>query len=204
MNPFNIDLFLYVCEKNDLELVIDIYNKNKEIIENSTIKRFNKRLKVLEFVFLVSIYSNYIDLMKWVFSLNKIDISFHRNYYYYIACVNKNKYILDWFHDINPKYNYVIEKNIFKPNIKGTPPYFIRNGEWEELIQFLKIKTNNDLEFEKCAICYEKSNILTSCKHYFCLECLGKWYISCNTYKETCPYCRNKLKMSECVYKEFK
>lgn len=202
MNDFNVDLFLYFFEKNDDELLIDTYNENKELIDNSFIEKYNVKLKILEYVLILSIIRNNIKLVKWIHSLNEIDIDFHRNFCFNIACQYKRNNILNWFHEINPKYNYVIENNIYKSNVEGTPPYFIRKEMWNELIEFLKLKKNKNIEYENCAICYEKSNILTSCKHHFCLECLGKWYVKCKIYKEKCPYCRNKLKLSQCIYFE--
>ena len=74
----------------------------------------------------------------------------------------------------------------------------LRNAQGEESVRKFYSKT---LELENCIICYKKSNILTKCNHSFCLKCLCKWYINCKYSRESCPYCRNLLRLTYCIYK---
>lgn len=57
------------------------------------------------------------------------------------------------------------------------------------------------MENEECCICYEnknnKSQILTSCNHHFCLNCFLKHFKNNNN----CPYCRNKI-LKDYEYKQ--
>ena len=45
-------------------------------------------------------------------------------------------------------------------------------------------------EIGKCSICEEtQSNVITTCQHTFCKECIIHWL---STYNKSCPLCRNK------------
>ena len=125
----------------------------------------------MEYIFILSIIRNNIKLVKWIHSLNKIDIDFHRNFCFNIACQYKRNNILKWFHEINPKYNYIIENNIYKSNVERTPPYFIRKKMWNELTEFLKLKKNKNI------INYEPKTNLDEGIKYFC-----GWYKSYYNY----------------------
>ena len=118
-----------------------------------------------------------------------------------MACITKSNKILEWFKSIDSKYNYIIVNNKYRTNITDTVSYFIRNEEYDKIIEQIKIKKDETLELEDCSICYEKGNILTKCKHSFCFKCLCDWYIQCKYGKESCPYCRNILKLTYCTYK---
>jgi hypothetical protein len=52
----------------------------------------------------------------------------------------------------------------------------------KEIIYSLNVKRTSNSE--NCCICYEKSNIETSCGHFGCEECLSL------IPDHTCPYCR--------------
>lgn len=46
----------------------------------------------------------------------------------------------------------------------------------------------------QCYVCLENKNIeclcITDCNHYFCKECLDKWF---NVGKSSCPVCRKNI-----------
>ena len=46
-------------------------------------------------------------------------------------------------------------------------------------------KVNNNIHI--CNICYSKSNVKTSCKHYGCEDCFIRWG------RKNCPVCRRKV-----------
>lgn len=39
-----------------------------------------------------------------------------------------------------------------------------------------------------CVICYEVSNLMSSCKHHYCKSCFDKWF----SINSICAYCRQK------------
>ncbi len=69
--------------------------------------------------------------------------------------------------------------------------------------EFLSLKIFNSKHIEKiesCVICYEKANIITTCNHQFCEDCITKFFqnyrIDFDDYP-TCPICRNILGSDE-------
>ena len=196
------NMFIYGCKMNMINFVKYLYNKNNSKIKETSIKLNNDNINTIYLGFIISIYNNNLSILKWIHSLNIIDIDIYRYHSYNLACILKLNHILEWFNSIDAKYNYLIVNNKYKPNIYKSIPYYIRNKEWEKIINTLNIKIDNNLELEECSICYEKSNILTKCKHTYCIECLCNWYIMCSYKKEICPYCRNSIKLTECTYKE--
>ena len=70
---------------------------------------------------------------------------------------------------------------------------------WKDDSNTWIIKSINSLQYhgskeikihDKCSICFNNSNIITDCEHYFCKKCLIQWNIkSCEF---NCPYCRNE------------
>ena len=80
------------------------------------------------------------------------------------------------------------------PIIKDTPEYYFENEEFDKLLDLYKIKNVKTYK-ENCSVCYNISQIKTQCNHYYCINCILKWYI----YKsKSCPYCRSDIKLDMC------
>ena len=59
-----------------------------------------------------------------------------------------------------------------------------------DICSILQICCSRDIIAETCYICYENtSNVVTSCNHQYCLDCIEKHY-SVNNH--LCPYCRTE------------
>ena len=57
----------------------------------------------------------------------------------------------------------------------------------------------NNLEQDKCCVCFEPTNEQTKCKHAICRSCLDKIY--CTHQSESkCPMCRKKLVSKDNIY----
>jgi hypothetical protein len=197
----NENMFIYGCKTNMINFVKYLFNKDKDKLINSTIITNNNELNTIYWGFCIAIYKSNIEIVKWIYSLNIINIDNYRFYCYNLPCKYKIDIILEWFKSIDSKYNYIIVDNKYRANITNTVPYFIRNEKYDKIIKQIKMKIDKTLELEDCIICYEKSNILTKCKHSFCFKCLCDWYIRCEYTKESCPYCRKILKLTYCTYK---
>ena len=74
--------------------------------------------------------------------------------------------------------------------------YFIEiadNGK--EIINFHVMIISKEIKKEDikkniddCYVCGDKSNIFTSCNHFYCQKCILNWV--CKKDNSTCPYCR--------------
>jgi len=49
---------------------------------------------------------------------------------------------------------------------------------------------------DKCSICLNDSNFISSCNHHFCLECFLIWRI--NHDKNECPNCKQYIQTDKC------
>jgi hypothetical protein len=201
INKYKNNMFINSCKNNNLDFLKDIFEKNKKEYIKLTIIINNIKLNTIYWGLCEAIRNSNLEIVKWIYSLNIINIDDYRFYCFNLACMYKIDIILEWFKSIDSKYNYVITDDKYKTNITNTVPYYIRNEEYDKIIEQINIKKDETLELEECSICYEKSNILTKCKHSYCFKCLGDWYIRCKYGKESCPYCRELLKLSYCTYK---
>ena len=57
---------------------------------------------------------------------------------------------------------------------------------WPNITKYIKVS-----EFPECCICYEKSNLISFCKHDFCEVCINELFKS---NKFLCALCRSELK----------
>ncbi len=71
--------------------------------------------------------------------------------------------------------------------IKGS---FMKNDESSELFKLLDEHiNNNENEFNKCSVCYERCNEELQCSHILCMYCRQKMI---KNKKKRCPVCRTK------------
>ena len=75
--------------------------------------------------------------------------------------------------------------------------------KYNDIIKILNIptkkNTNSDVIItEKCSICLEKSDFISSCNHYYCLKCFLTYNIK---YKSNnCSYCRQVFDLQKCCF----
>ena len=95
------------------------------------------------------------------------------------AVFNKYIEITKWFIKLKPNLYFIeINNNIIT-----------KLGIMNQ-INIIDNKINNISYVESCSICYNKSECITNCNHFFCIKCIKKWYSKNNA----CPYCRTKIK----------
>lgn len=200
---YNYLPFILTCEYNQLDLAKYIYNRDSNL--NIDKHFFNTVLMFCE--------EGYLDFLKWfyiIFENNFKQLS-HLEYYrlFKNACMTLNYNIALCLYDNNSNIPINLHKDeIFLDACKSNnielasilysmrPKGYILYIEDDNIIHYEIITTlliENCIhahEFEnidECKICYEKSNIYTSCKHFFCYNCLEQHYEK-NNFK--CPYCR--------------
>lgn len=142
----------------------------------------------------------HIEIVKWLYEINpNMDVSVCFFQPFTNSCNNGNFEIAKWLYDTFPKVREMIK------NADGVSGIFrystIYNYiNYPEIVNWLKQikpqsvkeiiynpnvkKRNPNLESNNCCICYEKSNIETSCGHFGCEEC----FMLIPDHK--CPYCR--------------
>jgi len=100
-----------------------------------------------------------------------------------------NSNIYKWLHSLGDE-NFILQ-NLYNPE------------KYDEIIQKLNIpskkNTNSDVIItEKCSICLEKYNFISSCNHYYCLKCFLTYNIK---YKNNnCSYCRQIFDLQKCCF----
>lgn len=76
------------------------------------------------------------------------------------------------------------------------------NKDYNQIIKLLDIK-QKDFKIDNdniCNICFSNDyNLITSCKHTFCIECFLTWYIYYN--KKDCTYCKQNIIIQKCYCK---
>lgn len=192
--------FQIACQNNNIEIAKYIYKKTNNAIINDNNIIYN------------AFNNNYYELIKWLHSVNPELFSFLTNdqlygflYEIIFSNVDMAEWLLKSFPSI-PLYvgnnylfinccsnNYLQEARLLqriKPNC-----FFIDIIDDEivhyEILDILTI-TNEiyNINVENCYICYdEKSNVLTSCQHFYCKPCIEMHYIRNNN---KCPYCRKE------------
>jgi len=144
----------------------------------------------------------YLEFAQWLYNLeDKSDIHANNDEAFRNACYNRRINIVEWLSTICDDYYIEIENNIIKNwKIKNNLQDLYDNKEYDKIIDKLKIEKNSDILVDICSICYEEnSNFITSCKHYFCIECFMMWYIVHN--KKQCSYCIQNIEIKKCAVK---
>ena len=139
----------------------------------------------------------HIEIVKWLYEINPtMDVSVCFFQPFTNACNNGHFEIARWLYDTFPRVREMIKNadgisGIFRYSTIYNYINYPEIVNWlkqikiqsvKEIIYSLNVKRKDDSE--NCCICYEKSNIETSCGHYGCEDCLS--LIS----DHTCPYCR--------------
>jgi hypothetical protein len=98
---------------------------------------------------------------------------------------------------IGEEYVNIGEEYVWK--IKNGIHELLENKEYDKIVEKLNIKIDNDIidMSNNCSICFtEGYNFISSCKHYFCIECFMIWYINNN--KKECSYCKQEIDIEKC------
>ena len=58
-----------------------------------------------------------------------------------------------------------------------------------------KVLKKLEKDVEDCYICGENSDVYTSCKHFYCEDCILSWIVKkkSDSTNSSCPYCRENL-----------
>ena len=113
-----------------------------------------------------------------------------------------NQYELETYILENNINDYQLILNNFKYDENKLILFLLQNEKYV----ILQKKVNNDIflhnidlydtkkveNIEKCAICYEESNIITNSNHQFCLLCINENYKYNKNFDYTCSYCRTE------------
>ena len=134
-------------------------------------------------IFRLSINLNNLDIARWLIEISKdnnVKIKFipNNDNNFIEACQENNIKLAKILVDVRPKGYYI---NVIDDQIIAY-----------EIISSLIIDNviESDSNNEICPICYINiSNVITSCNHSFCFNCLERHYCVNN---QNCPYCRKR------------
>ena len=200
INLENNLLFQIACQNNNVDIAKYIYKKTNNAIINDNYIIYN------------AFNNNYYELIKWLHSVNPQVFSFLTNdhlYDFLLETIYSNVDMAEWllksFPNI-PLYvgnNYLFIKCCSNNHLQQArllqrmkPNCFYINILDDEIVHYeiLDILTITNkiynINVENCYICYdEKSNVLTSCQHFYCKPCIEMHYIRNDN---RCPYCRKE------------
>ena len=137
-----------------------------------------------QYIFIQSCYDNYFDIAKYIFNLDpNIDIRSNDDEGFRYIANGTNVDFINWFVELLPDV-YIVEFDTYSSGVE----YLVH---WAIKITIDKQININDITKEKdiCMICHEESNVMTSCNHFYCENCILNW-LSKNS---KCPYCREEL-----------
>jgi hypothetical protein len=196
--------FCIACENNSIDVAKYIYNMSHV---NETNIEFDLISTICEegyFKLLTTLYEFFSKFFNDLDYLNQYRL-------FYTACEYENINVAEILYKMNPSIPvYLSKHNLFwgaylinnlpviNLLIKLYPTrYYVDIIDDKaiacEILSDLII--NNNIEkislnnIDSCYICYEKSNLYTSCKHFYCNNCLSRHYLH-NDIK--CPYCRKE------------
>lgn len=124
------------------------------------------------------IYENYPD----------IDITEKRHYAFRKAAYNECDSIALWLCSLKPDVYLFTEEDSGKITYKLNVPMFVVNET---------PKTYDSInDTDNCCVCYEKSELVTNCTHYYCVYCVNRLYEKINiSYEKNnkCAMCRQYI-----------
>lgn len=196
--------FCIACEYNSLEVAIFLY----KYIKFHDIAIYYKLLLIICEEGYFRLISSLYDFFSYAFQ--KLD--HHQQYnLFVVACKNANISIAEILYVMNPELPIYLNNNeLFWDSYKCNDlpivhlltkifpnRYYAEIVDYEviscEIINNLivnkKVNQYDIRNVENCFICYDKANLYTICKHFYCMNCLEQHYIH-NDIK--CPYCRRE------------
>ena len=139
----------------------------------------------------------HFEIVKWLYDINpNMDVTVCFFQPFTNACNNGYIEIAKWLYATFPEVREMVKNaesvfSIFKYSMAYNYTNYHEIANWlkqikpqsvKEIIYSLNVKRKSNSE--NCCICYEKSNIETSCGHFGCEECFSL------IPDHTCPYCR--------------
>jgi len=160
-------------------------------------------IKFINKIFIKLIEKDNINELNNFIIKYKPNIRYNNDEGYIYACENNMWEIADLltcFCD-----DYELERTMGNVNfgeyawkIKNGIHELLENKEYDKIVERLNIKIDNDIIdiSNNCSICFTEYNFISSCKHYFCIECFMIWYINNN--KKECCYCKQEIDIEKC------
>ena len=146
------------CTMKDLKII-------KYLTEHLHIDNFEDYINI-------TITSQNLHISKWFYDTFTGNIKKNSHEIFFTVCQSNDIMAACWLTHIIPEYTY----KLVDSNIMPCITLLLRSSRVNE----------DEFKDEKCQICYEDSEIKTSCRHYFCMSCITRCIIE----KNTCPTCR--------------
>lgn len=199
----NDDLgFCVACESNNIEVAKWLYEKSP-----------NNNINNTEYILEICCENGFDELLNWILSNNVNNLSNFNFCSLFTLCIfNENydsaKVIFRYSKNIliNNDNDFLFREACNNNNIELVklllhirPNAYFVNIIDDKIVHYEIINSliiENDIfekelhNIEECYICYSKSNVYTSCKHFYCFDCLEKYFSYNNN---NCPYCRNQI-----------
>lgn len=157
--------------------------------------------------------NNSYEFVKWldVADANKpINYKVLKHIGFINACKNNNIGIASWLVDKCDNYHISITNNKiedYRINNEIHKALEIIKNDYTAALNILNIPSfiidNLDELDVFCVICKEYNGhiIMTSCGHYYCLECLLQWFTAIDIKEDfSCAYCRKIFNWNECKH----
>ena len=167
------DVLVFALEAENIEVIRLIHDKNTNNINNLTPDVFQD---------LCDSYEE-LDTIRWILETRpSFDIKTNDHRAFLSACYNEDYNLARLLCEHEPDIYGIF--NVVHSNNTTTFQHCI-NTKFEPRDEHY---IYDDKEVDDCPICYAtKSNIITDCKHMFCLDCL-RLHVQRNV--STCPMCR--------------
>lgn len=180
-NIYTFDM-IYHLIRHDIRLVtcsfaMSCFNNSisvsKYIYDNYDIDKF-----IIENILKDIISSGYItyynlDIICWMSSTIDFDLRYEKHRLFKECCKFNIIDIVEW---LTNKYNCYSYTTLYDIIV-----------DYKILIDQITYDFNDEQE---CSICLSISDSITNCDHYFCKDCINRWYNK----NITCPLCREEIK----------
>jgi hypothetical protein len=192
----NCSVFNQACKNNNFTLCKWLYSLDNTVLTVRSTEQVSSCRKEIylwmykvkpELIDVQRMFNNFEDIFniaKWLYennsdkiNLQQLDHTTFRN-----ACKHRDINMCKWLSNLFPDTYKIIsinEHDITYKIYKVLP----------ELTKSIIL-----IDVESCTICYETSNVISSCMHMFCINCLREWLSE----KDICPMCRTPIKYEDC------
>jgi len=185
-----------------------LYNDSlyKNFINNNKIENLNKLYNINDVnkhnIFYFACIDDLLDIVMHLLVINNINID-GDNEFHLASMNNKINIVKFLFNKYPDLLNFI---NLLNNNNNNCILYTLNNNNLD-IIKYIFLIKNNDIiniiwnnniyllkkisltYYEECIICYEKSNVITNCNHYYCNVCITKLLLD----KDLCVLCNRKF-----------